>query len=130
MRFHEVTSALPDKETIEKEYRNSREIGAVRIGEDHLFFRLGLKHYGIPYTDIKKCFRRVNVVPMKMCCANGEMELESLIIANEEKELAQVPLPGTRAARELMKELKKRMPDTDFSAPAKPKEDDQLKKEA
>ena len=117
MRFYDPKTRERAAETVEEEYRSAREIGAVRIGTDHLFFKAGLKHYYIPYGEIKRCFRRVNSVPAKMCCGRGDLQIESLVISDDEGELAQVTLPGSKAARQLIDELKKKMPDTDFSAP-------------
>ena len=117
MKFYDPKTRERCTETVEEEYRSAREIGAVRIGDEHLFFRVGFRHYCIYYGKIRRCFRRVNSVPAKMCCGRGELQIESLVIADDEGELAQVTLPGSRAARELMEELKKKMPQTDFSAP-------------
>ena len=92
----------------------------MRAGAGHLFFRAKLKHYYIPYTQIYRCFRRIMAVPAKMCCGRGEFEMENLVICgNGDVELAQIQLPGKRAAQELMKELKFRMPNGNFSVPPK-----------
>ena len=56
-------------------------------------------------------------VNLKMCCGKGEMQVENLVIGDSEKELAVIQLPGTRAAQELMKEMKERVPDCSFTAP-------------
>ncbi|MBE5996418.1 MAG: hypothetical protein E7240_03560 [Lachnospiraceae bacterium] len=57
-------------------------------------------------------------VPAKMCCGEGSFAIENLVICDDDKELAVIQLPGTKAARLLMEELKKKMPDTVFSAPS------------
>ena len=105
------------------EYEKAREIGVVRVGETTFFFRVRLRVYYIPYSDIRRCFRRVFLVPANMCCGKGNLEMENLVICGEEGELAQIQLPGTRAAKELMKVLREKMPEADFSGPAKKKED-------
>ena len=123
MKFYSVvenTSEEKDSESLEKEYKEAREFGVVRVGAGHLFFRAKLKHYFIPYTQIYRCFRRVMAVPAKMCCGRGDFEMENLVICgNGDVELAQIQLPGKRAAQELMKELKFRMPNGNFSVPPK-----------
>ncbi len=117
MKFYDPKTREKSTETVEAEYRSAREIGAVRIGTKNMFFRAGLKHYCIPYEEVKHCFRRVNSVPAKMCCGRGDLQIESLVISDDDGELAQVTLPGSKAARQLMEELKKKMPHADFSAP-------------
>ena len=117
MKFYALTDTAVDNAVLEKEYKIARQIGAIRLGETCFQFRARMKNYYIPYTDIKQCFRRVMGVNLKMCCGKGEMQVENLVIGDAEKELAVIQLPGTRAAQELMKELKDRIPDCSFAAP-------------
>ena len=52
-----------------------------------------------------------------MCCGRGEIEYEHLVISDGEKEIADIPLPGTKAAQELILLLKEKMPAADFRSP-------------
>lgn len=122
MKFHPVSQGIADSEVLAEEYAASRQIGTVRIGRSVLFFRAGLKTYYIPYEEVRSCFRRVYQVPVKMCCGRGEIDYEHLIIRNEEKEVADIPLPGTKAAQELIRLLKEKMPEADFRSPREIKE--------
>ena len=117
MKFNPLTESAVDTAVLENEYKSARQIGAIRLGDTCFMFKSRMKNYYIPYSEIKRCFRRVMGVNLKMCCGKGEMQVENLVIGNDEKELAVIQLPGTRAAQELMKDLKERMPDCDFSAP-------------
>ena len=63
-------------------------------------------------------FRRVLAVPAKLCCGKGDFEIENLVICGEnDQELAQVQLPGRKAAQILMEELKNRVPEAEFGRP-------------
>lgn len=124
MNFYPLTQTEHDMETLRAEYKAGREIGKIRLGRENLFFRNGLKTYFIPYVDIKRCFRRVMMVPAKLCCGKGELQVENLVIYDSEKEIAQIQLPGTKAARILMEELKQLIPDAQFCRPPE-KEADQ-----
>lgn len=106
-----------EKALAAEDYKTSRAIGKVRIGRAFLYFRLGLRTYYLPYKEVRRCFRRVEMVPAKMCCGKGEMADEKLVICTTDGELAQVELPDTRAARILMEELRVRIPDAEFSCP-------------
>lgn len=119
MKFYKVTNEDASNSELEVEYKASREIGSIRIGETHLFFKRRLKVYYIPYQDIKRCYRRVLMVPAQVCCGKGEIAIENLVICDDNQELCELQLPGTKAAKILVEELKKLMPDTDFSAPKK-----------
>ncbi len=117
MKFYSVTKTeeiATGSEMLEKEYRTAREIGVVRIGETHLFFRARLRTYCVPYAEIRRCYRRVMLVPAGLCCGKGELQMENLVIEGDAGELAQIQLPGTRAAKALIEELQTRMPDCLF----------------
>ena len=117
MKFHPASTTIADHAMLQNEYSASRQIGAVRIARTVLFFRAGLKTYYVPYEMVRQCFRRVYQVPVKMCCGRGEIEYEHLVISNGEKEIADIPLPGTKAAQELILLLKEKMPAADFRSP-------------
>lgn len=117
MKYYPVSVETADPAVLKEEYETARQIGAVRVGGNVLFFRSGLKTYYIPYGCVAQCFRRVYQVPVKMCCGRGEIDYEHLILADHEKEIADILLPGTKAAQELIRLLKEKMPEADFRSP-------------
>ena len=119
MRFYPLLENAPqeDADALASEYRAAREIGKVRLGELRLYVRSGRKTYYIPYRDVRRCFRRVMLIPAKMCCGRGDFELENLVICGDGGELAQVQLPGERAGKILLEELKARIPEAEFGKP-------------
>lgn len=120
MKFYPLTETVIENSRLEQEYKSARQIGGIRLGDTCLLFKSKLKNYYIPYNEVKSCFRRIVGVNIKMCCGKGELQVENLVLGDEEKELAVIQLPGTRAAQELMKELKVRMPEADFSVRKNP----------
>jgi len=123
MKFHPLTTVVNDKSALESEYKAAREIGTLRLGELRLYFRSKRKVYYIPYKDVRRCFRRVMLIPAKMCCGKGDFEVENLVVCGEEGELAQIQLPGTRAALILMEELERLIPEAEFGKPEKKTDD-------
>ena len=123
MKFSTVAGGRIDDPALEAEYRDARAIGVVRVGGAHLFFRAGLRRYAVPHGEIRRCYRRVLRVPMKMCCGTGSLDVESLVIEGDSGELAQIQLPGTRAAVALMELLKKTLPGAEFVPPARAPEE-------
>ncbi len=118
MRFYPLTDVQVEESQLNEEYKVAREIGKIRMGELRLYFRAGLKTYYIPYRCIHRLFRRVLAVPAKLCCGKGDFEIENLVICGEnDQELAQVQLPGRKAAQILMEELKNRVPEAEFGRP-------------
>ena len=119
MKFYSVTSKELDRSQLEPEYKAAHEIGVMRIGENHLFFRKMLKVYAIPNDQIKRCYRRVMMVPAKMCCGKGDLHVESIVIEDAERELAVIQMPGEKASKIAFEELKGRLTGAEFSCPPK-----------
>ncbi len=121
MKFYPVTTTLTDKDGLQNDFRSAHEVGALLIGSTCLFFRARFKTYYIPFEDIDRCFRRVTLMPAKLCCGQGDLELESLIVCSGGKEVAVIDLPGKRAAVSVMEELKEKLPHAELRAPKKGK---------
>ena len=121
MKFNPLTASQVEESQLASEYKAAREIGKIRLGELRLYFKKGLAVYYIPYHDIHRLFRRVVAVPAKLCCGKGDFEIENLVICGEnDVELAQIQLPGVKAAKILMEELKVLVPEAEFGRPAAP----------
>ncbi len=112
MRFVPLTEPNGSKpeDALETEYGSAYEVGKLRLGDSCLYFRQGLKVFYIAYTDIHRYFRRVMQVPAKLCCGRGNFDVESLVICDETKELAEIQMPGTRAAKVVIERLKELAP--------------------
>lgn len=119
MEFYPLTGESDPGTGLREEYENARAIGGVRFGAQRLYLRKGFKIGHILYRDIRRCYRRVQVVPMRMCCGKGDMELENLVVEGSHGELAAVRLPDGRAARAVMQELGKKLPEEYLRCPPK-----------
>lgn len=102
MRFEPLTSSAKDETALREEYNQARKFGKLRLGPSCLFFKKGLKAFYIPYSEISRYFRRIMVVPGKLCCGRGDFKIEHLVICGEAGELAQIQLPGAKAAKVVM----------------------------
>ena len=119
MKFINLTDGTKtDSPKLSEEYRAGHGYGVVVIGSDNLFVKKGLKVYYISYKDADRIFRRVRSVNAMMCCERGELEIEYLVISADGKELIEVQLPGKKAARLMMEELKGSELEVELSAPA------------
>ncbi|MCI8549852.1 MAG: hypothetical protein HFI68_04535 [Lachnospiraceae bacterium] len=116
MKYYPLTGEEQEIDKLTADYKSAKEIGVVRLGAEHLYFRKSRKIYYAAYSDIRRAFRRVLLVPAKLCCGKGDLHVESLVICSDTEELAQIQLPGTRAAKGLIEELKKRLPEAEFTA--------------
>ena len=116
MKFYPLTNELA-AEVVAAGYKEGREIGKVRLGSKCLYFRDKLKVYYIPYEDMTRVFRRVLLIPAKMCCGKGDFEVENIVICTAEGEKAQIQLPGERAGKILLEELTRLAPHAEVGKP-------------
>ena len=105
------------------EYKAGHRIGALSLGTGALFFRKAFTVYVVPYTKIRRYFRRVLAIPARIgCCTGGELRVENLVVcvsdaSGAEREAAQIQLPGERAAKIVMEELRRLAPDAASGKP-------------
>lgn len=119
MRFISLTENTAEKSELETDYKASHKIGIAGVGEKFFFIKKPFKSYYIDYSSITRAYRRVYLVPAKMCCASGELEVEYLVVCSEKGEIAQFSLPGKRAAELLIEEIKQTAPFIDCTCPKK-----------
>ena len=117
MKFYALASELAN-EVLFAGYKEGREIGKARLGAKCLYFRDNLKVYYIPYEDMTRVFRRVLLIPAKMCCGKGDFEVENIVICTEKGEVAQIQLPGERAGKIMLEELSRLAPGAEVGKPA------------
>ncbi len=119
MRFVSLTGAdAADRAELTSEYKAALEFGRVRLGELRLFFRAGFKTWYIAYRDVRRCFRRVQLIRAGTKSRGGDLRLENIVICGEAGELAQLQMPGESAAQTLMDKLEARIPEAEFGKPA------------
>lgn len=119
MRFYLLgADGEVNKPALSAELQAAKQWGKLFLGKEHLFFRAGwFKVCAIPYGVVRRCFRRVQLIPLKLRGDQKEIRAESLVVCGDGGELAQIPLPGAEAARKVMAELEKKIPDAQFGKP-------------
>lgn len=106
-------------------YKAGHTIGAVTVSEGYLFIKKGLRRYYIAYEAAQKIFRRIRRLHANICCGDGDIEVDYLVVMAGDKELIEVTLPGRKAAKQLMDEIKQAAPSLDTTAPARADLDDE-----
>ncbi|MCR5735756.1 MAG: hypothetical protein K6G22_14205 [Lachnospiraceae bacterium] len=123
MKFHSLTKEnSADKEVLRSQFDAGHQIGIICVAKDYLFVKKGFKTYYIAYKDTDRIFRRVRSYTVNMCCEQGDLTFEYLIISRDEKELIEAQLPGEKAARMLLEEIKEAYPEGVFAAPPRKEE--------
>ena len=118
MKFYPLIEAhAEDGAALTSEYKAAKQLGKIRLGELRLYFRAGLRTYYIAYRDVRRVFRRVQLIGAGGRKSSADMRLENLVICGDTGELAQLQLPGETAAKQLMEELEARIPEAEFGKP-------------
>ncbi|MCR5399514.1 MAG: hypothetical protein K6E68_08300 [Lachnospiraceae bacterium] len=105
------------KESLKVHCKEGHTIGPVTVSDAYLFIKKGLRTYYIAYVDADKIFRRVRRLHANICCGDGDIEVEYLVIQAGDKELMEITLPGKKAAQMLLNEIKEKAPELDTTAP-------------
>ncbi|MCR4740092.1 MAG: hypothetical protein K5886_07515 [Lachnospiraceae bacterium] len=125
MKFYSLTGAKDaDKDILKSQFDNGHQIGIVCVAGDYLFIKKGFKTYYIAYEDTDRIFRRVRSYHVNMCCDQGDLTFEYLIVCKNDKELIEAQLPGEKAAKMLLEEIKAAHPEGVYTAPAKSDEEE------
>lgn len=106
-----------DEKMLKDSYRSGHAIGNVTLSDDHLFVKKGFKCFYISYKDSQRIFRRVRSLHANICCGDGDLEVEYLVIMAHNRELIEIPLPGKKAAQMLMNELRQKAPFLETTVP-------------
>ncbi|MBQ6999716.1 MAG: hypothetical protein IJN67_01555 [Oscillospiraceae bacterium] len=65
---------------LDGEFSAAPAFGKIRPGKHHLFWKSGLRWYGIPLTDLQRIYRRVEPVFGKLCCGGRSFIIEWLVL--------------------------------------------------
>ena len=124
MRITLLTPGNADNKALRDEYASARAFGTFRVGSRHLFFRAGLKLCAAAYDGLTRCYRRVMLVPAQLCCGSGDLEIDCLVLEDERKELAQIQMPGRKAAVAALECIAKAHPTLQTRCPQKPNKEE------
>ena len=118
MKFFNVAGESISNRNLENEYSNSRSIGTLKIGSSHLFFRSGFKTYTLAGKDLERVYRRVMLVPARMCCGRGELAIEHIVLEAGGSVAAQIQMPGEKAGKAALEAIKAIAPDAQYRCPS------------
>jgi len=104
------TETIVEKDLLKSEFRAGRELGKVCLGKDHFFYKQKLSYFYISYSNIYRVFRRVQCINMKMCCSNGELQINNIVLCSKKEELVMVDLPNEDCATAILKYFEENWP--------------------
>ena len=117
MKIHSLTGKGLTRPDIENDFKTAHPIGSMRVGASGIFLKAGLKQWFVPYSEITRCFRRVEMVQTRLCCGSGSLNFENLVICSGDKEIAVVSLPGEKAGKAALQEITEKAPHIQIGKP-------------
>jgi len=69
-----------DSPQVDAEHTAAKEFGKVKIGQQWLFWRNGLRRYAIGLDKVQRIYRRVEPVYGKLCCGGRSYIIEWLVL--------------------------------------------------
>ena len=65
---------------LDAQFAASPLFSKVRPGTDTLFWKSGLRWYALPFSEVRRVFRRVEPVYGKLCCGGRSFLIERLVL--------------------------------------------------
>lgn len=67
-------------EALDMEYAAAQKYGKVSLGQNHLFWRVGLTWYRVPFSQIRRIYRSLMPMHGKLCAGGYSFDLEYLTV--------------------------------------------------
>ena len=123
MKFYTIEGDILNDGGAAADYGSARSIGPMKIGSTYAFFKAGLKTFAVAGAELDRVYRRVLLVPARMCCGRGDLAVENIVLEKDGKQIAEIRMPGERAGKAALEEMKKIAPGASFTCPPKNMED-------
>ena len=65
---------------LDADFGAARAYGKVKPGQQHIFWKSGLRWYAVPVAEIQRIFRRLEPVIRKLCCGGKSYFIERLVM--------------------------------------------------
>ena len=82
----------------------------IKLQEQEVEYKKGLKWYTLPYTDIVQAYLRVEEVNGKLCCGVASFDMFFLMMKTREEELIKVEATSKEIVKEMLEVLKEKNP--------------------
>ena len=91
--------------SLDREFELGSRYGKVKLADETVFWKKGLKWYCLPLAEAKRAFRRIEAVDSKMCCGNVNFDIQKLVlILQDDTELELLIGEGAPREAELLYE--------------------------
>ena len=105
MKFKGLSGKEEQSDVLKADFDSATKVGVIALGNSHLFFRRVFKTYYVSYSDLSAAYRRVYMMKGK-----NSLAAEFLVLISDGREIANIGVPGTKNAREILEIIKEKAP--------------------
>ncbi len=92
-----------ENEFADREFAAASQYGKVKLADKMIFWKKGLRWYGIGLECVERAFRRIETVNAKLCCGKVNFDIQKLVlILKDSTELELLVGEGTPKEAELL----------------------------
>ena len=116
MKFRSLIGKEEQNDVLKSDYEAGTKVGVISLGNSHLFFRKLFRTYYVAYADLSAAYRRVYMMNDR----KNSLTAEFLVLVSDGKEIANIGVPGTKNAKEIIEIIKEKAPhiETNFKGEA------------
>lgn len=103
----------------DQDFARGAAYGKVKLGREYIFWKRGLRWYGVKLSQVERVYRRVEAVDTKMCCGNVNFDIQKLVLQTDDGEALELLVgEGTlREAESLYRDLQTAYPELQYGKP-------------
>ena len=103
-------------EVLDREFEQGVAKGKVKLGENTIFWKKGLRWYGVKIEQVERVYRRVEEVKSKLCCGSANFDIQKLMLQlkNGEELSVLISEGEVKAAESLYKLLQEKHPQLQY----------------
>lgn len=73
--------------------------GKVKLCRDTLFFKVGFKWYAVPFSQVRRVFRRVDMVYGKLCAGGRTYDVQMLVLVLADRREMEIHIGDNMSAQ-------------------------------
>ncbi|MBS7303722.1 MAG: hypothetical protein KIG50_06270 [Lachnospiraceae bacterium] len=86
----------------------------IKLLEQEVEYKKGLKWYKLPYSDIKQAYLRVEEVNGKLCCGVANFDMFFLVIKTKEEKQIKLEASSKEIVKEMLEFLQEKNPEIEI----------------
>lgn len=106
-------------QALDIEFAGAVPYGKIKLSKNVIFWKVTLRWFGVPFTDIRRVYRRVEEVNAKMCCGRASFDIQKLMLVLKDGSTLELLIGDNDRyqAQNLFQAIKEAHPDLQYGKP-------------